>query len=519
MPNPNDWTNALDEELDYSEDEDLDIVEDDGLFSAEGLMQAPDFDSPSEKGQNDVSTGENDDSEVHLSPKASQPLFGKKDKKTGESDNADEEELLQEMLTKGVKYFEEHKVLDAKITKTEVAIHVKSKTNDGEGGDEAMDMSDDSGHFEELDENGVEILGIEKDLQDIEAQEDNVQENETDSDRAAKALATFKKELRSPPIHHGAKFDPKDGPVVSCEMEFDRNLSPFGHVNFYPNKDELQAEFSDHAEARFRNKRVSSSDEEISPKNRKKFDLQRFGTANLKGLGTTPPLKSHELPTDMPSPFPGSLPSPPPTDVDSDTRRNAIGASPYVPPPSGPESINKQPSCEAAKDATGHLFDEKPPWSKERESFPLSKETQDSNARSQLNHDKENSPFKPGAPGFHGWDQSAKTTKATSSWPPGMTAKEIKSLETKGTDGLSIASFQKGWGTNVPTRVNMLSTLQGGVLTAASGMPGHDPSKGLGTGSGQSIFEDETADDPTEQLATETDKDTRNHVITYRVII
>ncbi|MCJ1431809.1 hypothetical protein MMC27_001164 [Xylographa pallens] len=517
MPNPNDWTTAPEEEVDYGEDEDLDTAEDDGLFSGEGPMQAPDFDSSSEKGYNEISMGENDIAEVHLSPKAPQPLFGKKDKKTGEIDNEDEEDLLQEILTKGVQYFEEHKVLDTKITKTEVALHIESKTNDGEDGSEAMDISDDSGHFEELDENGAEILGIEKDLQDIEAQEDKMQKHGTDSDRAEKALATFKKELRSPPKHHGAKFDPKDGPVVSCEMEFDRNLSPFGHVNFYPHEHELQAGFSDHANAKFRNENISSGDEEISPKNRSKFDSKHSGTAKLKWGRTTPPLKSHELPTDMPSQFPGSLPSPPPTEVDSDTRRNAIGASSYVPPSLSPESINKQASFEAAKDATGYLFDEKPSWYKERESFPLPKENPDINAVAPLNHYKKNSPFKPGAPGFQGWDQSAKTTKATSSWPPWMTAKEIKSLERKGVNGPSIASLQERWGTNVPTRVNMFSLPQGGDLSAASGMRGQCPSKALGTGSSQSIFGYETSDDPPKQPTTESDKHTRIHVTTHRL--
>ncbi|MCJ1377377.1 hypothetical protein MMC17_000472 [Xylographa soralifera] len=523
MPDPIDWNNAPEEEVDYGGEEDLDVAEDEGLFFGEGPMEAPDLDSSTEKGDNDISMGNNDVAEVYHSPKALQPLFRTQDNKTGEIDDEDEEELLKEILTKGAKYFEEHKVLDAKITKTEVAIHVEPKQNDGEGGGEAMDISDDSGPFEELDENGAEILGIEKDLQDIEAQEDKAQKTMTDSDSANKALATLKAALRSPPKYHGAKFDPKDGPIVSCEMENDRNLSPFGHVNFYPNKQELQAEFSDHADVKHRQKKVSFIDAEISPKNTENSDSKHSGTEKPKVGGTTLPFKSHELPTIMPSQYSGGLPSPPLTEVDSVTRRNAIGGSSYVSPPLSPESTNKQASCEAAKDATGYLFGEKPPWYreqivtpylfgekppwyKEREPLPLPKENQDSNAVALSNHYKRKLPFTSGNLGFRGWDRSAKTTTATSSWPPWMTAIEIKSLERKGIDGLSIASLQERWGTSVPTRVNMVSIPQGQGLSKAQGI-----------GPGQSAFGYETSNDPPKQPNTEKDKHIRNDVARYRL--
>ena len=536
MPYPTEWTITPREEVDYGEVENLDVAEDDGLFSSgEGPVQTPDFDSSSIKSDNDVSMGNNDVAEVHLSPKVSQPISGKQSKKTGEIDDEEMEELPEEILTKRAKHFKERKVLDTEFTKTQLTIRKEPKPNDGEGGGEAMDISDDSGSFEELDENGAEILGIEKDLQDIEAQEDKLQKNETDSDSAEKALATLKAELRGPSIHRGAKFDPKDGPIVPCEMEFNRILSPFGHVNFYPKDHELQAGLSDYATAKQQHKNVSLADEEISPKNKATFDSRHSGTAKLKFGGPKSPYKVHKLPKVVPSQFPGSLPSPPPTEVDSEPRRNAFGATSYMLSTLSPESINKQASSEVAKDATGYLFGEKPPWYKEqnvkkylfgekppwykeRESIPLPEASQGSNAVPLLDRYKKISPFKSGAPKLHGWDRSAKTVKATNSWPPWMTAEGINSSERKGIDGLSIASLHQNWMTNVPMRVNMVSLPQGGMSTLVPRMPRQGAFMALGAGSSQSAFGYETSDASPKKPKDGEDQDIRDYLTTHRVL-
>ena len=526
MPNPVDCANAAEEEVDYGGEEDLDTVEDDGLFfPREGPTHEPDFDSSTGKSEDDVSMGNNDVAERSLSSKMSKPWPFKRDKKTAEVDDEDKEELLKEILTKGPKCFEEHKVVNAKIVKTEVAIHVVSKANDGEGGEEAMDISDDSGHFEELDENGAEILGIEKDLQDIEAQEDKAKNSKADSDRAEKALATLNAELRGPLIHHGAKFDPNDGPVVPCEMEFARNLSPFGPVDFYPDEHKLQAEFSNHTDAKHQSKRLFNVDEEISPKSREKFDFKQSETAKLETGRKT-------LPATMPPQYLGALPSPPLTDIGNETRRNAIGASSHVLPHSSPQPIDKQVNSEVAKDNTGYLFGAKspwyrerteaeylfggkPPWYRERVQLPLLENSKGSNAVALSNPSERDVLSEAGAPDLREWNPSAKESTAASSWPSWMTPKEIKDLENGGINGLSIASLQKLWEMNAPIHVNLVSLPQGGFAILASSMQGQGPSKAQGLS--QFAFGYETSDNLPKQLNTEKDKDIRDHVTSHRV--
>ncbi|MCJ1281942.1 hypothetical protein MMC26_001265 [Xylographa opegraphella] len=504
-------SNASEEEVDYGGEEDLDIAEDDGLFySDESPMHVLDLDTASEKNDNDILMEDNDVAEIQLSPTKQTVVFKKRDNKTGGVDSEDEEELLKEILEKGSKYFDEHNVIDAKITKTKVAIRMEPMPNDGEGGGEEMDISNDSGHFEELDENGSEILGIEKDLQDIEAQ------HEAYSESAEKALATLEVELTGLSKHQGAKSDPKDGPAVSCEMEIDRKISPFGHVNFYPNDHKLRAGFSDHADADHRSKKVSMADEAISPRSSSKFEVKRFETA-LEEM--TPPSKSHEMPSVMPLQFPGNLASPPRTDVDIDARRNAIGVDSYASPPLSPNPIVKTEIFEETKDAKdtkGYLIGEKRPWSKESELDLLPEEIQDIKATPLLDQVKKALLFKQGATGSHELDLLPKKINATSSWPPWMTAEEIYSLEKKGVDALSIASLQKMWESNASIEVYMFSLPQGGLSGAAYYVPSLGMSQAPNTGSSQ--FGYETSNDPPKQRNTEKDKSIREYVTTHQFL-
>ncbi|MCJ1389724.1 hypothetical protein MMC18_002581 [Xylographa bjoerkii] len=573
MPYPNDWNNAPEEDIDYGEEENLDVVEDDGLFSGEG--PASGVDSSEEVETDDIVMEEDKVAAEDLHSKVSRSLFGKQDQKTGEIDDEDEEELLKEIMTKGTKYFEEHTVIDAKITKTEVEIHVESKQDDGEGEGEAMDISDDSGRFEELDENGAEILGIEKDLQDIEAQEDKVPKHNSDTEKsqppndasAKKAFKVLLRKLKEEPTWDAEDLDPRDGEFVPCDMDNERPLNPFGHVNFYPKEYELQAEFSDHIADRHRDKRAFLADESISPKNKKKSRAKYCGKAEfVKFGGTTPPFKSHEMTIGMPpsfserlpSPltevgsdtkknaieassnayptFPNGLPSPPLSEAGSDTRRNAIEARSSVSPPLSPQST-KQANSGSGKNTTGYIFGEKPPWYREPLSSALTNKSEDSMAVALADYNKKNPPIIPDLPPPYVWDRSTRKTKPISSqqqvpggfsdfvvpskttkaWPPWMGATEVKGWERKGVEGLSIDSLHKFWETNVPINVNMFSSSFPAISKAAGRFRGQGPSRAPGTRSSQHAFGYENSNDPPMELNKEKDKATRDHVTSHTI--
>ncbi|MCJ1397163.1 hypothetical protein MMC11_000355 [Xylographa trunciseda] len=507
MPYPTEWNISTEAEVDFSEEENLDVVEVDSLFySDEGSTPTPNIEL-SEEGDNDT--------QMELDVVA-EAVFDKQNRKIGEIDYKDEQMQTKVNLLKGEKYSLEHKTVVTKSVKIEPAEHVDLQKVDGEGGGEAMDISDDSGNFEELDENGAEVLGIEKDLHDIEAQEVKALKREPDSgisqssfddiERKRERLAKLKADLKSPPTLHSAKFDLKDGPVVACEMENDKNLSPFGPLSFYPVEYELQAGFSDFG-ARYRHKGVSLTDEEISPKNKKKIDSEQSGNAKFMYFGgTPPPFKSHEFTTAMPPGLSRGLPSPPLTEVGSDdTKREEIGIGSNVSPLWDSEPMNKQANIEDGQNAEDYMFGEKPPWYKEagarRRRYGSVGKTKTTR-------------FQQDVAG-----EFAATSQALQKWPPLMGVEAEKTGETKGIKWPGVDSPPKFSGFDEPAVVNMFSLIspQKGFRKMAS-LLGQGPSKPSDIPSAQNLFGYANSNDPQKGPNREKDKHIRDHVTSHTFV-